>query len=181
MLLSHSANPASVFWGSRVLSRVEKALPNTVSPSQSGHARVRLPPLWEGGRGGLPPLGDPPVGMEVWGRPSGGHGTCPLDWPIPSWRTVQRVRPRGLEGGGWSQAASLLLSHGAPWELCEQFKNNQPGQPAHPAWALAHRVFSSSLKKHFLSLSVCQGKKLRAKGRQSGLGREPASRIIIFQ
>lgn len=88
-------SPSSVFWGSRVMSReVEEALPSTMSPSQSEHVRVRLLPLWEGGRGGLPPFRDLPVAMEVWGRPSRGHGIYTLDCPIPSCWTAQRVRPR---------------------------------------------------------------------------------------
>ena len=61
---------------------------------------------------------------------------------------------------GWSQAASLPVSHGGPQELCEQFKNvtshyNLPAPPGPPSL----RFFSSSLKNHFLSLSIRQGRK----------------------
>ena len=130
---------------------------------------------------GSHPSGIPLLAWRFGGDPRA--GMAPVPWTGPSHPGGQS-RGQGQEDWkvrGWSQAASLPLSHGAPRELCEQFKNKRPRQPAHPAWALACRVFSSSLKKHFLSLSICQGKKLRAKGRQSGLGREPASRIIIFQ
>ena len=139
VFLYPSLNPSSVFWSSKVMSReVEEALPSTMSPSQSKHVRVRLLLLREGGRGGLPPLWDLPVAMEVWGRPSRGHGIYTLDCPIASWWTAQRARPRqDWKVRGWSQAASLPVSHGGPQELCKQFKSitshyNLPPPPPPP-------------------------------------------------